>query len=160
MDTKFKTKTGFCYVLPDRIILTREGVLGKFANAYSGKGVTNSLIIQLILIGVIFYLGFIEYKRENYVSIGFYGMIALILSYGVVTSLNNSGTPVIDRNKIKEVKFKKGAPGATRARFEVFFENEEGKVKKRLILLPGTLSQGEEEADKALALFKSEGYLE
>lgn len=160
MDNKFTTKTGFCYVLPDRIILTREGLLGKFANAYSGKGSTKALIIQGVLIGVIIYLGFIEYKRENYVSIGFYGVIALILSYGLFTSLNNSGTPVIDRNKIKEVKFKKGAPGATGDRFEVFFENGEGKIKKRLIILPGSLSKGDKEAEKALSLFKSEGYLE
>lgn len=160
MDNKFKTKTGFCYVLPDRIILTREGLLGKFANAYSGKGNTKALIIQGVLIGVIIYLGFIEYKRENYVSIGFYGIIALILSYGFFTSLKNSGTPVLDKKQIKEVKFIKGASGATRDRFEVFFENEEGKIKKRLIMLPGTLSRGDAEADKALALFKSEGYLE
>ena len=118
------------------------------------------MIIQGVLIGVIIYLGFIEYKRENYVSIGFYGVIALILSYGFITSLKNSGTPVIDKKQFKEVKFIKGASGATRDRFEVFFENEEGKIKKRLIILPGSLSKGDKEAEKALSLFKSEGYLE
>lgn len=160
MDNKFKTKTGFCYVLPDRIILTREGLLGKFANAYSGKGSQKALIVQGVLIGVIIYLGFLQYSRGNFVSIGFYGIIALILSYGFITSWKNSGTPVIDRNKVKEVKFIKGVSGATRDRFEVFFENEEGKIKKRLIILPASLSKGDKEANKALTLFKSEGYLE
>ena len=41
----FRTKTGFCHILPDRILLTRDGVKGNVANATVGKSITGVLII-------------------------------------------------------------------------------------------------------------------
>jgi hypothetical protein len=83
-------------------------------------------------------------------------ILGLFLLLGIFRSLNNSGTPVIERQKIRDIEFKKALPGATRAYFVVRFENESGHIKQRLIMLPGSLSNGELETEKALKIMTSE----
>ena len=58
--------------------------------------------------------------------------------------------------KIKEGKFIKAIPRVTRSRFEILFEDEKGKIKKRIIMLPGSLNDGENETEKAFEIMKSE----
>lgn len=53
------------------------------------------------------------------------------------------------------VRYNAGKSGLTRARFEVVF-NENGRIKTRLIMLPGTLAAGQSEADKALQIMRDE----
>ena len=79
--------------------------------------------------------------------------------FKIKQSLNFSATPIIERNKIKEVKFYDAKFGATRSRFEVIFEDENGNLKTRLILLPGSLDNGESETKKALQIMKAEKLL-
>ena len=59
----------------------------------------------------------------------------------------------------KEVKLKKALKGLTRSRFEVMFEDEKGKIKKRLIMLPGSLSDGQNETEKAIEIMTEEQLL-
>ena len=82
--------------------------------------------------------------------------IVVQLIYGIVNSINNSATPIIDREKIKEVKFKKAIAGLTRSRFEVLFEDEQGKIKKRLIMLPGSSTDGKSATAKAIKIMTDE----
>lgn len=84
--------------------------------------------------------------------------IAALLLVVIFKSINNSATPVIFRNTIKDILFKK-ASGITRAYFIVNFVNDKGKLKKRLIMLPGSLSGGENETDKALTMMREEGFV-
>lgn len=74
--------------------------------------------------------------------------------YGIFNSLNNSATPVIDRQKIKTIKFKQAIKGLTRSRFEVMFEDESGKIKKRLIMLPSSMTVAQNESEKAVEIMK------
>jgi hypothetical protein len=46
----------------------------------------------------------------------------------MVNSINNSAY-TIDRNKIRDIKFKKAFIGLTRSHFEVIFEDEKRKIK-------------------------------
>lgn len=63
-----------------------------------------------------------------------------------------------NRRDIKTTKFIKGTSGLSRSRFEIEF-NEGGKIKKRLILLPGSLTGGLDETDKAVKIMKEEKLL-
>ncbi|WP_432671605.1 hypothetical protein [Flavobacterium sp. SM2513] len=83
-------------------------------------------------------------------------ILGIFLLYNIKKSLNYSATSIIARDRIKEVKFMNAKFGATRSAFEVVFEDNDGKLKKRLILLPGSLNNGSAETDKALAIMKSE----
>ena len=155
----FKTKTGFCHILPDKIVLTRDGIIGNVAKVTVGNNIVRILIIYGAITAGLFYFGLEAYKNGQLVQPILFGLIGLYLIYGIISSLNNSATPIIDRQKIKDVRFKKAFKGLTRSRFEVMFEDETGKMKKRLIMLPGSLTDGQNETDKAVEIMKEEKLL-
>lgn len=157
-EKKFKTKTGFCHIFSDKIILTRDGIIGDIANLTSGNGIARILIIYCLLSIFLFYQAYNSFLNGHvFISI-FLGIIGIYFVYNVLISLNNSATPVIERKNIKTIKFINGTNGITRSRFEVYFQNN-GKIKKRLILLPGSLSNGNSETQKAVQLMKEEGLI-
>ena len=155
----FKTKTGYCHILPDKIILTRDGIIGNVASVTVGTNISRILLIYGVISIGLFYYAFESYKNEQKLEPILFGLLAIYLLWGVIKSLNNSATPIIERPKIKKVVFKKAIKGLTRSRFEVFFEDKHGKIKKRLILLPGSLSDAENETVKAIKLFTEENLL-
>jgi hypothetical protein len=152
----FKTKTGYCHVLPDRIVLSRDGIIGNVAKVTVGNDISRTLIIYGGLSIGLFYIAFQSFQRGERTDPLFFGLVGLYLIYGILSSMNNSATPIIEREKIKEVKFKKAIPYFTRSKFEVFFEDEQGIIKKRLIMLPGSLTNGENETEKALQIMLDE----
>jgi Ca2+/Na+ antiporter len=155
-ENTFKTKTGYCHILPDKIILTRDGIIGSVSQVVIGNGISRILIIYSAFAVFLFYYSFKAYQEEKIVTALFYCLFAGFLLYKVKQSMNYSATSIIERNKIKEVKFIDAKYGATRSRFEVLFEDEKGKLKTRLIMLPGSLSDGKSETEKALEIMKSE----
>ena len=158
MEKTFRTKTGFCHVTEDQIILTRDGVIGSVAKVTVGNNISRILIIYgLITLGLIYFAYDSCLKGDTFTTILF-GLLGLYLINGIFKSLNNSATPIIDRKDIKTTKFIKGTSGLTRSRFEIEF-NEYGKTKKRLILLPGSLTGGQDETEKAVEIMKEEKLL-
>lgn len=150
----FKTKTGFCHILPHKIILTRDGIIGNVAKAAVGKNTSRVLVIYGVLSTFLLYSALDSFQRDEFPISIVYSIVGLFLIYGIFTSLNNSATPIIERNKIKSVKFKKAIFGITRSRFEILFEENNGKIKKRIIMLPGSMSNGQKETEKAIRIMK------
>jgi len=140
-------------------VLTRDGVIGNVAKVTVGNNVARILLIYGALTIGLFYFSFNAYNNGDIFQTALFGLIGIYLIYGIVTSLNNSATPIIDRQKIKNVKLKKAIKGLTRSRFEILFENENGKTKKRLIMLPGSLTDGLNETEKAVRIMKEEQLL-
>lgn len=155
----FKTKTGYCHVLPDKIVLTRDGLIGTVSATAVGNHISRILIIYGVMVLVLSYSAFQSYQQGHTVQSVILALLAIYLIYGIFISINNSATPVIERKSIRKIQFKKAIPGLTRSRFEVLFENESGKLKKRLILLPGSLTGGPDETEKAISILKSESLL-
>lgn len=155
----FKTKSGYCHILPDRIVLTRNGTIGEISKIVSGNKIWRILTVYSLISLLMLYFGFGAFRKGENVSAFLYALTAVILVYGIIKSLNNSATPVINRNQIKNVKYHAAKPGLTRSYFEVLFENENGRLKKRLIMLPGSLSDGKNETEKALEIMKSENMI-
>ncbi|WP_210518707.1 phosphoribosylaminoimidazolesuccinocarboxamide synthase [Hymenobacter terricola] len=152
----FKTKTGFCHIMPDRIVLTRDGIAGNMAKATIGNTIWRALTIYTILAAVLFYFAFEAFQKGQKSEAIFPGALGIFLLFGILRSLNNSATPVIERNRIQAVNFIKGIRWVTRSRFEVLFADERGNIKKRLIMLPGSLTGGASETEKALELMMKE----
>ena len=152
----FKTKTGFCHISPNKIILTRDGIIGNVAKVTVGKNITRILIIYGGLSAFLLYSAFNSFQKGQVPISTLYLIVGLFLIYGIFASLNNSATPIIERNKIKSIKFKKATFGITRSRFEILFEEENGKIKKRLIMLPGSMSNGQNETERAIEIMKEE----
>jgi hypothetical protein len=107
----FKTKTGFCHILPDKIVLTRDGIIGNIAKGTIGNNISRILIIYGGLSLGLFYFAFDSYKNGQIAQPILFGLLGIYLVYGIVSSINNSATSIIDRQKIKEVKLKKQLSG-------------------------------------------------
>lgn len=155
----FRTKTGFCHILPDKLVLTRNGIRGSVAQVAVGNKMAQILVIYGVAVAGLLYSSFLSYQN------GFVGRAVLLLLvagyfvFGIARSIHYSATPVIERKNIRKIVFKKAVPGLTLSRFEVFFENTNGKIKKRLIMLPGSFSSGDDETKNALKLMQEEGMM-
>jgi len=103
----FKTKAGFCHILPDKIVLTRDGIIGNVASVIVGNNISRILIIYGGLAIGLFYFAFNNYRNGQVTQPILFGLLGIYLVCRIVNSINNSATPIIDRQKIKEVKFKK-----------------------------------------------------
>lgn len=151
----FRTKTGFCHITADRIILTRDGLVGNISEVTVGNNIFRILIIYGLLSAGLIYFAYDSFIKGDKATALFLGLIVLYLIYGIVRSRRNSATPVIERRDIKRVTFNAGTPGLTRPRFEVEF-SDNGQIRKRLIMLPGTLTGGQSEAKKAVQIMRDE----
>ncbi|MBN1969747.1 MAG: phosphoribosylaminoimidazolesuccinocarboxamide synthase [Candidatus Delongbacteria bacterium] len=159
-EKRFKTKTGYCHILPDQIILTRDGIIGNIAKVTVGNTIARILTIYgFISLGLVYY-AIDKFKKHYNLSAILISMIAAYMIFGIFNSLNNSATPVIDRQSIHKIKFIKGITGLTRSRFVVVFTDDKGKTKKRLIMLPGSLTGGQTETDIAYNIMIEEKLIE
>lgn len=155
----FRTKTGYCHVLKDKIILTREGVLGDIAQTVHGNRINRILIVYGLLSLFMISLAIFGFMAGEIQQALFFLVLSLFLIYIILISRKNSVTPIIGRSSIQKVIYKKAAPGATRAHFIIHFDNGDGKMRKRLILLPGSINGGAAEAVKAVEIFEAENLL-
>ncbi|MFT5779042.1 MAG: hypothetical protein ACI837_001999 [Crocinitomicaceae bacterium] len=155
---RFKTKTGYCHVLEDQLVLTRHASISGPAKRFSGNSVPLALILQVAFAGYLIYSATINWEESRVLSI-FHGVLSILLLVSFVTSLKNLAMPVIARKSIREVKFVAGVKGLTRSNFAVIYTDKNGKLKKRLILLPGTWFGPNEEIEHAKEVMKNEGYI-
>jgi len=154
----FRTKTGYCHILPDKIVLTRDGLVGNISNLTVGNSMTRINIIYGCLSLIVLYFAFESYKNGQKVEPILLLLLGLFLIIGILRSINDSTTPIIERKSIKDVTFKKAIVGLT-SRFEVMFEDDNGKLKKRTIILPGSLRGGQDETEKAIRIMYEENLL-
>ena len=155
----FQTKTGYCHVQADQIVLTRDGLIGQAGEVAVGNSVLRILGIYVLITIGLFYFAFDAWQNESYTRAILFAVLGLFLIFTIIKSRNHSAAHVIDRKRIKDMKLKRGISGLTRSRFEVVFVNEAGKIKKRLIMLPGSLNEGKEAMDKAVEIFTEAGLL-
>lgn len=154
-DLSFKTKTGYCHILPDKIVLTRNGIIGDMANLTVGKNSSRILLIYAALCVGLLYAAFNAIQNDVYGSAFIFIGIAAFLAYGIIRSSNHSATPVILIDSIKRIQFKDAGSGVPRAYFTIHFTDDNGKIKKRLIAMPGSFYSDEDATAEALSIMKS-----
>ena len=86
----FRTKTGYCHVLPDRIRLTRSGVAGGAAQTMVGNRIGRILVIYAVIALFAAYSSWKAFQRHDLLMTFVYAGLAAILVYNVVRSWNNS----------------------------------------------------------------------
>ena len=154
----FRTRTGYCHVFPDKLILSRY----KDSKNSAGYSEKDTIGWRLLFYGAItiyiLYNSATLYRDDQMVRSILHCAVGLLLLYVTIKSLNNSSIGLIRRDTIRETTFQE-ASGATRAYITVVFEDGKGRIKKRLIMLPGSLSGGREEVKKAKAILAEEGLL-
>ena len=159
MEKIFRTKTGFCHLTDDKIILTRDGVIGNVSKVVVGDNIARILVFYMLLAATLIYLAYNNYQKGDTTVAAIFVLLALYLVYGVVKSRKNTASPIIERKDIKSVAYNPGIRGLTRPRFTVTFVNEHGQMKQRLIMLPGTMSGGQAETKTAVQIMTDEGLL-
>jgi hypothetical protein len=105
---KFKTKTGYCHIFSDKIILSRDGVVGEISKMVVGNKLARIKILYTI---IAIYFGYISVEasmNSNTFPSIIYGVLAIGILLSLFNGLKYSATPVIDRNSIIKVEFKQG----------------------------------------------------
>ncbi len=159
MENNFKTKTGFCHVLKDRIVLSKNGIVEDVKPITVGKGVYALVFIDIALSLGLFYFAVDSFLVENWMAVGFFVVMGLVVLRASMKILRYSPTPIIYRDSIEKVIFTQGTSFLTRSRIIIKFLDEKGALKTRLIMLPGAMMKGDKETAKAMAIFKEEGLL-
>jgi hypothetical protein len=154
---RFNTKTGTCVVTPEKIVLKREGVTGAVANKVYGSSINRVLIIYSVIGSIALVIGILSIIGKSYFSGGFLCAIGVACLGIVVASRNNSAANIIERSSVQSIVAHSPHPPFTRAYFTVHFL-ENGKKRKRLIGLPGSMSGGKEEFRRALSIMRETGW--
>jgi len=158
-ENRFKTKTGYCRILSDKLVLSYWGTLEgdqpfvRTRRKYVGRLAVYGLISFWALKNSLN-----DYYNQDWLPMTFSGLIGGILLLGIIQILRYSPTPVIERTSIRSLKFIPARKFISRAYFKVEFEHQ-GKMAKRLIMLPGSLSNGPSETENALKVMKKAGLI-
>jgi len=154
----FRTKFGYCHILADRIVLNTSHNPDIVGKAVHNSSIMRTLIMYGLLSLCLIYQAYVSLIDDSVFFGTFFGAGGLLLLYAIFTSFTISTNPVIERAAIEKVEYTKTIPGITRSRFVVFFK-ENGRRKKRMIMLPGTIAGGAHESEKALKIMRREGLI-
>jgi hypothetical protein len=75
-EKKFKTKTGFCHILPDKIVLTRDGIIGNTSTIIVGNNISKILLIYGGFSVGLLYLTFDNYRNGQIAQSIVFGLMA------------------------------------------------------------------------------------
>lgn len=162
MDNKintFRTKTGYCHIQPDKIVLSANSNPLTVFKEPSSRSVFQRLMMYVLLSLCLLIQAYTSFVNDEIALGVFLGTGGIFFLYTILVGINNSVTPVIERSAIEKVKFTKAIPWIRRSYFTIFF-NENGKIKKRLLIMPGSLTGGVDETKKALEIMTREGLLQ
>jgi len=142
----FQTKYGYCHVLDDRIILANTKTLQDVSIYKEGNKVIGGLVLQLVVI-----IAMLLYIFDHAGEADFWKLLApvLVVVFSAVaffSSLRNSTTALIMREKIISVNFVKGIPYLITPHFIIWFHDSKNRKRKRLIILAGKDEQNSSEA--------------
>lgn len=155
---RFKTMIGYCYLYPDKIVLARNGNPEEINLKNEEQRLWKHLVFYTV-IGLL--LARLAYVDRDYLPMCLWlSLTSAWLLFNVLRSiiLKESSTALMERDKIRSVRFKKGVRYLTRSRFIVVFEDRKGRTRYRYIFLPGSLNNGPKATEEALIAMREAGY--
>lgn len=154
---KFKTKNGYCHVLPDRIVFTHSDIYGQVGDLAGEGKMFRVLILYCFFALVAGYFSYFNFMQNAVFWFVLFAIIAVYLLYGVMLNLNTTLHPIIHRKQIVEVEYKEPKGKLSYPVFVVRFKNRKGDLKKRLITMPLATGKNEENNRDALGVMREEG---
>jgi hypothetical protein len=153
MEKVFKTKYEYCHIYSDRIVISKTPEVEDLVADYS-KSINDffkSLMVFLVFIPLFTVLSAVLYINDLYGTSIYAGAFALFfLSMAFYLMLFTSGSPVIYKDKIVKVKFKKTLLfNVVEIKYKDF-----GRIKKRGLLLTN------DQIGKALEILLAEELIE
>ncbi len=155
---RFKTMIGYCYLYPDRIIMARNGNPEEVNLKNEEQRLWKHLVFYTITGLLLAWLAYMD--RDHLPMCLWLGLTSAWLLFNVLRSIfqKSSSSALIERDKIRSVRFKKGVRYLTRSRFIVVFEDRKECNRIRYILLPGSLNDGPKATEEALIAMREGGY--
>ena len=147
----FKTKFEYCHIFEDKVILTKTPEIKDLVADYA-KSINDffkTLMVFLISIPIFTALSiFMYYDGKLGLSLfsGAFAFFFLVMSF--YSMLFTSGIPIIKRDAITKVKFKKNLLNTIEIKYKDF-----GRIKKRGFIVE------DDQIDSTLNLLKQEGLL-
>ena len=152
----FKTRTGYCHITKDKIILSRNEIINSPDEIVSRDNNIVILSFYAILAAIMIYLSFRGYQMAEYYISGCFFVLAFFLLIHIYASRNNSMTNVIQRSKITDIQFRKAISPRKPGYFIIFFEDTDGSIKRRFIELPTPTDKDESGAQRAIDIMTEE----
>jgi len=156
----FSTHTGYCHVLPDRLVLSKEPVYGESIAQlvpWEGRPLFFPAAALGLLLLVFSWLSF----REGKTVIAALAVIFGFLLFRYVMRLTmKQREVVIPRDAIISLTFKNGQPPLTKAFFILRYSNGRGGHRNKVIPLPAFSSRWQDVRDQALEILEEEGLLD
>jgi hypothetical protein len=154
----FKTKTGECRVSAEKLTLTRHDIGTKSDRENTNDPIYSYLLLYCLGGIAAMIYSVLQIVKHVYVSGAFFFVIGILLFWNVIASRKNSGLNLIHRNVVESVSVRPPRPPWTRGYFIIRFLHN-GKLRHRLVMLPGSLSGGKEEFPRAVSALKAAGWL-
>jgi hypothetical protein len=152
----FKTRSGYCFITPDEIILTQQQHLQKKPAKPAGDLSTVVLSLYAIAAAFVFYFSVLGFQQADYYP----AAVLLIVSVGIMayvyTARNKSFAPIIPRESIRDIELIKAIPGGLGTHFNIWFEDDNGQLKRRVIKLPGMFVPENTELVNAIKIMQEE----
>ncbi|MCB9555253.1 MAG: hypothetical protein H6707_04060 [Deltaproteobacteria bacterium] len=154
----FRTKTGICTIEPGRILISREGSRGFLARLLVGNSIKRILVVYSFFGVVLLGVGSLFLMTDRLFEGAMLVLSAALLLRAVIKSRHNTAASEIAREDVIKIENHEPNEGLTRGYFTVHYQ-EKDAVKKRLIMLPGSLSKGTDEYQKAVNILRDQGLL-
>ena len=152
----FQTKYGYCHILADRIIFANSKTLEDITAYKEGDKIIGTLLLQFTLICTMSYYFYTEAVKGDLWQMLAPGIVVLVSFFTLFTSLKNSTTALIMRDKISSVDFIKGIPYLVTPHFIIWFFNNKNHKRKRMITL---FDNDEKNSSEALLVFSNASLL-
>ncbi len=157
MTYEFMTKLGKCTIDSEKLSLTRGGVIGKSVDKTIGTSISLWLVFYSILSISSFAFSVNFFLHNSYAYGTVFILIGFWLAYSVLKSFSYSGTNIVERSEVEKITVHKPRPPLMRGYLVVHFLRD-GIKKKRVVMLPGSMSGGEEEFKRAQQILHESGW--
>lgn len=148
----FQTKYGYCHILPDRIVFTNSKTLEDISAYKEGNKIIGTLILQFTLFFAMGAYFFTEAMKGDFWQMLTPALVAIVALVSILTSLRNSTTPLIMRDKISSINFVKGIPYLITPHFVIWFYDSKNRKRKRIVML---FDASEKNSSEALLVFRN-----
>jgi hypothetical protein len=159
---KFRTTTGFCHILPDKIAFTKDGRQESIdlSPPKDHRSVKFALVYGLIIFLII---GFIVYKYlgqeiDLATTIITISLIVVFLYY-IYKVINYQARTYFDRDKIVKVKYISALSSLTHGQFIFSIKSDNGKILNANIILRPKNIYGKQETEDAIKIMVDEGLI-
>lgn len=162
-DKSFRTKTGYCHVLPEKILFTKNGdIENVLSNKTENKDPALFKVIFAILFLALLYLAYTQYKKEVITLTTFIILIILlpVIAFLFSASLKPNTVNCINRDKIKRVKLYKGLGGMTYSKLFIYYEAENGRQLVKDISLQDPILSGKKGMEHVLKILSDENLID